>query len=528
MLVNEFLENSAKINSDKIALICQNKRFSYTEINITANKLGNAFISFGLEKGDRVAIYLDNSAESVVSIFGTLKAGGVFTVINSQVKEKKLKYIINDSQVKVLITDSKHLQGMPEIFNNCSSLKKVLIIDFERANQRNPQFAISNTNIFSFYETIEKQSTTCPHKSCIDIDLCSLIYTSGSTGNPKGVMLTHLNMVTSANSIIEYLENKSDDIIINCLPLAFDYGLYQVLMAFKFGGTVVLEKSFLYPYKIIDLIIKEKVSGFPFVPAILAVLLQLKNFGRVDFSKLRYVTNTAQALSVQHILKFRKLFPHVKFYSMYGLTECKRATYLPPEKIDKKPDSVGKAIPKTEAYIINEKGENVTRPGRIGELVIRGANVMKGYWNLPELTAERLKLGLYPEEKILYTGDLFKIDEDGDLYFMSRKDDIIKTAGEMVSPKEVENVLYDIEEVVEAAVIGVDDEILGKAIKAFVVLNESSQLKEKEIILHCSKRLENFMVPKSVEIRYSALPKTTTGKISKKSLARATEENDEH
>ncbi|MBU1043489.1 MAG: AMP-binding protein [Candidatus Omnitrophica bacterium] len=518
MLVNEFLENSAKANPEKTALICQNKRFAYNEINSMANQLSNACIGFGFDKKDRGAVYLDNSLETVVSIFGILKASGMFIVINPQVKEKKIEYILNDAQVKILITDSKHLQAIPEIFNNCPSLKKVLIIDFERAKQRNPQFPINNTNIVSFYATLEKQSAVCPIKQCIDIDLCCLIYTSGSTGNPKGVMLTHLNMVTAADSIIEYLQNTSDDIILNCLPLAFDYGLYQVLMAFKFGGTVVLEKSFVYPYQIIDLIIKEKVTGFPFVPAILALLLQLKNFEIIDFSNLRYVTNTAQALSVQHILKFRKFFPHVEFYSMYGLTECKRVAYLSPEKIDQKPNSVGKAMPNTEAYIVNEKGEKITSPDEIGELVIRGANIMKGYWNLPELTAQRLKSAFYPEEKVLYSGDLFKMDEDGDLYFISRKDDIIKTAGEMVSPKEVEDVLYELEEVVEAAVIGVDDEILGKAIKAFVVLKESSQLKENEILLHCSKCLENFMVPKSIEIRYSALPKTSTGKISKKDL----------
>jgi len=289
--------------------------------------------------------------------------------------------------------------------------------------------------------------------------------------------------------------------------------LYQVLMAFKFAGKVVLEKSFTYPYQIIDLIIKEKVTGFPVVPTILAILLQLKELNKYDFSNLRYITNTAQALPPKHVFRLKEFFPHIKIYSMYGLTECKRVSYLSPEQITKRPTSVGKAMPNTEAYIVNENGDRITEPGVIGELVVRGANVMKGYWNLPEETAKKLRPS--PSgERILYTGDLFTMDEEGYLYFISRKDDIIKTAGEMVSPKEVEDVLYELDDVIEAVVIGVPDEILGNAIKAFIVLREDSQLTEKNILLHCQKHLENFMVPKYVEI-CKELPKTVTGKIRK-------------
>ena len=202
---------------------------------------------------------------------------------------------------------------------------------------------------------------------------------------------------------------------------------------------------------------------------------------------------------------------------MYGLTECKRVTYLPPEELSKRPTSVGKAMPNTEVYIVNEQGERVTNPGETGELVIRGSNVMVGYWNLPEETAKVLKPGSYPGIRVLYSGDLFKMDDEGYLYFIARKDDIIKTAGEKVSPKEIENVLYEIEDVVEAGVIGVPDEILGQAIKAVVVLKRDSKLTENNIIQHCSNHLENFMVPKYVKF-CQQLPKTSTGKISKKDL----------
>jgi amino acid adenylation domain-containing protein len=516
MLVNEFLEQSAKRFPAKEALIFQNRRLTYLEIENASNSLANALIQYGMQKQDRVAIYLENSFEHILSIFGVLKSSGIFVIINPQAKTKKVEYILKDCQVKILITDSKRLEEIFPVVSNCPNLSSIIISDDYKK-----LYSISHSNvnpiISSFDDALHNYPTTRLSNQCDDNDLASLIYTSGSTGNPKGVMLTHLNMVSAANSIIEYLENVSEDIIINCLPISFDYGLYQILMAFKFGGTVVLEKSFIYPYQIIELIAKEKVTGFPIVPTIASILLQLKNLYKYDFSNLRYITSTAQTLPTNHIFQLQKLFPKTKIYSMYGLTECKRVSYLPPEELLKRPTSVGKAMPNTETYIIDEHGEKITKPGAIGELVVIGPNVMKGYWNLPEATEMCLKPGLFPGEKVLFTGDLFKMDAEGFLYFIARKDDIIKTAGEKVSPKEVENVLYDIEDIHEVGVIGVPDEILGQAIKAFVVLKKNSKLTEKDIILHCSKLLENFMVPKFVEIRQQ-LPKTSTGKIRKKGL----------
>ena len=266
-------------------------------------------------------------------------------------------------------------------------------------------------------------------------------------------MLTHLNIVSAATSITTYLENTPDDIIINLLPLSFDYGLYQVLMAFKVGGTIVLERSFTYPHTVIETIIREKVTGLPIVPTISAVLLQL-DLSPYKFPDLRYISNTAAALPTHHIIRLRELFPHVRIYSMYGLTECKRVSYLPPDQIDIRPTSVGRGMPNEEVYIVDEKGQRVP-PGVVGELVVRGSNVMKGYWELPEETEEKLKPGPFPGEKVLYTGDLFRMDEEGYLYFFGRKDDIIKTRGEKVSPKEVEDVLYSLPGIAEAAVIGV-------------------------------------------------------------------------
>jgi acyl-CoA synthetase (AMP-forming)/AMP-acid ligase II len=329
-------------------------------------------------------------------------------------------------------------------------------------------------------------------------------------------MLSHLNMVSAADSITTYLENTPDDVIINVLPLAFDYGLYQVLMGFKIGGTVVLEKSFAFPYQVVEVMIKERVTGFPGVPTIFAILLGLKDLPKWDLSSLRYMTNTAAALPASHIKRLRELFPAVRLYSMYGLTECKRVSYLPPRELDSRPNSVGRGMPNEEVYIVDEEGNRVG-PGVVGELVVRGANVMIGYWELPEETAACLKPGKYPGERVLYSGDLFRMDDEGFLYFVARKDDIIKSRGEKVSPKEVENALYGLDGVLEAAVIGVADEIIGEAVKAYIVLENGAALTENDILRHCAAHLENFMVPKSVEIM-KALPKTSSGKISKKEL----------
>jgi amino acid adenylation domain-containing protein len=515
MLLNHFLEQSSNLFPQKVALICQGKRYTFSEIDNAANSLGNALLGHGFQKQDRVIIYLDNSFETVISIFGTLKAGGIFVTINPTVKSKKLDFILTDCGARVLITDSNHIMELYAAQSRLKGLALIIITDFEEINLSKE--LITSIRLFPFRDMIQSADPVHLVQPCIDIDLASLIYTSGSSGSPKGVMLTHHNMVSAANSIIQYLENYQDDIIIDTLPLSFDYGLYQVLMAFKIGGTVVLEKGFVFPEQIINLVIKEKVTGWPMIPTIAAILCRLKNLEKHDFSRLRYITSTGHVLPTTHIVRLIEAFPGTKIYSMYGLTECKRVSYLSPQDIEKKPSSVGKSIPNTEVYIVNDMGEEITEPGIVGELVVRGSNVMRGYWNLPELTERVLRPGRYPGEKVLYTSDLFKKDEEGYLYFIGRKDDIIKTSGYMVSPKEVENVLYEIEDVIEAAVIGVQDEILGQAIKAYIHLSTNSKTNERNILDFCNKNLESYAIPKYV-IFCGPLPKTESGKIQKRDL----------
>ncbi len=515
MLVENFLEQSAEKFPEKEALVCDFSRLTFAKIESFANSLAQGLIAEGVKRQERVVVFLEPSVEAIVSIFAILKAGAIFVVLNPQIKSEKAVYILNDCEAKLLITDSNHLLEINDRLKDCKSLGSIVVVDFESSPWGGDR---SNTKkIISYNELIKSFPPVRPSKCSIDIDLASLIYTSGTTGFPKGVMLTHLNIISAANSITQYLENTSADIILNLLPLSFDYGLYQVLMAFKFSGKIIQEKNFLYPYRIIELLLKEKVTGFPIVPTIAAILLRMKNLEKYDFPHLRYITSTAQVLPPNHIIHLQRIFPKAKIYSMYGLTECKRVSYLPPEELQRRPSSVGKPMPNTEVYLVDPAGRKIEEPHKIGELVVRGANVMKGYWNLPEETDAVLKPGPIPGEKVLYTGDLFEMDEEGFLYFVGRKDDLIKVGGERVSPKEVENVLHSIGGVSEAAVIGVEDEILGQAIKAFVVFQEGYKLNKEEIIKYCSRHMEIFMVPKYVEI-VKELPKSLHGKVKKREL----------
>lgn len=510
-LVHHFLERSAERFPEKVALVHRGQRPTYAELNRQAQALAAALAGVGVVRGDRIAIFMDNCVEAVVSLFAALKAGAAFMIVNPTTKAGKLDYILRNSRARVMITQSTRRAVVAGVSSD--HLETVIMAGVNRPGEAP---AVASINEISYEEAVAQTTSRGVQCSCIDLDLAGVIYTSGSTGNPKGVMLSHLNMVSAADSITTYLENTADDVIINVLPLAFDYGLYQVLMGFQIGGTVVLEKSFVYPYQVVDVMIREKVTGFPGVPTIFAILLGLKDLPKWDLSSLRYMTNTAAALPASHIRRLRELFPAVRLYSMYGLTECKRVSYLPPRELDARPHSVGRGMPNEEVYIIDEEGSRVG-PGVVGELVVRGANVMIGYWELPEETAACLKPGRYPGERVLHSGDLFKMDEEGFLYFVARKDDIIKSRGEKVSPREVENALYGLEGILEAAVIGVPDEIVGEAVKAFVALEAGAVVTENDILRHCAAHLENFMIPKYVEI-VKALPKTATGKISKKEL----------
>jgi len=509
LLVNDFLEQSADRVPAKVALVCGEQRLTYAEVDAMADRLANALRHRGVARGDRVVLFLPNSVELAVAIFATLKANAVFVVVNSSTKPDKLAHVINNCRATALVAPAGQADMAMEMIWRASSLKFAVLAG------GSPQAVAEGDSQLVHFDAVQAEyPASRPPRQCIDQDLACLIYTSGSSGDPKGVMSSHSNVVFAASSVITYLENVPDDVIICALPLSFDYGLYQLLMAFKFGGTLVLERAFAYPGQFLRLLEKEKITGFPGVPTMFAILLQM-DLSSFDFSHLRYITNTAAALPPSHIQQLRERFPQATVYSMYGLTETKRTLYLPPDQLDKRPGSVGIAIPGTEVWLVDEE-DNRLGPNQVGELVIRGGHVMRGYWENPEATAKRFRPGPLPGEQVCYSGDLLRMDEDGYFYFVGRKDDIIKSRGEKVAPKEVENVLYGLEGVTEAAVIGVPDAILGQAIKALVVSNNGT-LTEEAVIRHCRAHLEDFMVPKYV-VFVDSLPKTTSGKIQKTAI----------
>lgn len=502
-LVHSFLEESAAQTPDKTALVCGEQRLTYAQIDAMANRLAQALLANGVGRGDRVLLFLPNSVELVVGIFATLKANAVFVPVNHSTKVDKLQFLAQDCRAAGIVTWQRQTQTAVSLQQSIPSLNTVVIVGDA------PDGCLSFEAVQADYEAERPSCHT------IDQDLACLIYTSGSTGEPKGVMSAHNNVVFAASSIISYLQNQPDDIVLNLLPLSFDYGLYQLLMTFKFGGTLVLERSFAYPAQIFKRIAAEKVTGFPLVPTIAAILLQM-DLSSYDFSSLRYITNTAAALSPSHITALKEKFPQATLFSMYGLTETKRTLYLPPEQLAKRPNSVGIPIPGTEAWVEDVETGQRLGPGEIGELVIRGSHVMRGYWEKPEKTAERFRPGSIPGERLCYSGDLFRVDNEGFFYFVGRKDDIIKSRGEKVAPKEIENVLFSLDGVVETAVIGIPDPVLGEAIKAFIVPKDDT-LSEKDVLRHCRQHLEDFMVPQQIEFR-DALPKSSNGKIAKKEL----------
>ena len=509
-LLHEALQFSAARagNANKVAVVVECKPYTYGELLDQALRLSAALRTRGLTRGDRVAIYMDNTWACVVSLYATLLAGGVFCIVNPQTKADKLEFILNDSGARILLTDG-HLAK--DFLPALPLVRQALTVIASGQMPAKP-----GPSIEAFDEVVSNTPPGEATREIIPLDLSALIYTSGSTGNPKGVMQTHQSMVFAAGSLIEYLRLSDEDRILCVLPLAFDYGLYQLLMTIQLGATLVLERSFTYPAQIFARMQEQKVTVFPGVPTIYAMLISSHGRTPLGFPSVTRVTNTAAALPDEFVLKLREIFPNALIFKMYGLTECKRVSYLEPELAEQKPGSVGRAIPGTEIYLLSPDGRPVP-PGETGILYVRGPHVMVGYWNRPDLSEHMLKPGKLPGERVLCTQDFFRMDADGFLYFQGRSDDIIKTRGEKVSPVEVENALHSIPGVREAAVIGFADPLLGEAIRAYVVVEPEANLTDKQLRAACATRLENFMVPKEF-VFCPELPKTATGKVSKKLL----------
>jgi len=509
-LAEMFLDTCAKY-PDKTVIQLSAKSYTYNQLLNEANTLACHLKEKGIRKGDRVAIYMDNTWPCIVSIFAITFTGAVFLIINPQTKSDKLRYILEDSGAKILITDAHLKQTFYPVLNQINSVTELY------CSGNDNEISIDTTNYHIFEDVVkEHQECSAYERDVLGNDLAALIYTSGSTGFPKGVMHTHQSILFAIGSLTEYLRLDHSDKIINFLPFAFDYGLYQLFFTIYLGATLILERSFTYPAVVYKQIQDSEVTVFPGVPTIYSMMINSHLKKPLSFPSVTRITNTAAALPAEYVSVLQEIFPNALIYKMYGLTECKRVCYLEPELAHKHSSSVGKAIPGTEVFLLDEDGNSVPS-GKEGILHVRGPHIMLGYWNKPDESEKMLKEGKWPGEKILCTHDLFKMDENGLYYFIGRRDDIIKTRGEKVSPIEVENVLHSIKGVKDAAIIGLADDVLGEVIHAFISLNGDVDIGVNDIKKVCVNKLESFMVPAKFHI-LEMLPKSTNGKIDKKIL----------
>ncbi len=479
--LGEDLRAQAAAAPDAEAVVAGDMRATYAELDAAADGFAATLRDAGVTRGDRVLIVLPNRYEAAVAVYGVLRAGAAISPLNPTIKAEKLGYVAADSGAAAIVADAS------------------------------TRAVCEGTGV----PVVEVGGAGPAAAPPLDFDLAAVIYTSGSTGEPKGVVLTHRNMTFAADAIVEYLGLRAGDRVLCTAPLSFDYGLYQLLMSIRVGATLVLEHGFPFAGRIVALLEDERITGLPGVPTLFHVLIGLRGLAERPLPALRFLTNTGQALPVATIDALRCTFPRVAIYSMYGLTECKRVSYLPPDELAARPTSVGRAIPGTEAWVDDGAG-GVAAPGVVGELLVRGGHVMQGYWNAPEATAERLRPGRWPWERVLATGDLFRADAEGYLYFVGRRDDLIKSRGEKVAPREVEDVLHGADGVAEAAVVGVPDERLGQAVVAHV---SGAAADAAALRAFCAAHLESHMVPARIVVHAGALPRTPNGKVDRRALA---------
>ena len=522
-LLPELIARSAEKTPGAIALTHGKSSFTYEELQAELTRFAAGVAALGLRRGDRVAIYLEKRFESVVASFGAPAAGGVFVPLNPLLKPEQVGYILRDCNVRVLVTSPERLSLLAEISGQCEDLRHVILTDGVQGDVVLP--ASVSLTLWSALPAHRPSAT--PWQHVIDVDMAAILYTSGSTGKPKGVVLSHRNLVAGAKSVASYLENGPHDTLLAALPLSFDAGFSQLTTAFHSGARVVL-LNYLMPRDVLKAMEREKVTGLTAVPPLYIQLAQLEWPAAIGQS-LRYFANTGGRMPRQTLTLLRERAPAARPYLMYGLTEAFRSTYLSPEEVDRRPDSIGKAIPNAEILVLREDGTpcDAEEPG---ELVHRGALVAMGYWNDPEKTAERYRLlppdapgrqaGLQLPEFAVFSGDTVRKDADGFLYFIGRRDEMIKTSGYRVSPTEVEEILYATHLVGECVAFGVDHAELGQAIQVIATPPSGSRSVDAAGLLSaCRAAMPAYMVPAGIEGVVGPLPRNPNGKIDRKLLS---------
>jgi acyl-CoA ligase (AMP-forming) (exosortase A-associated) len=516
-LIWHLLRNSAGRTPDKEALVHGDQRMSYREVSRRTAGLATSLRKTHVKRGDRIGIYLEASIPQVIAIFGVSQAGSVYVPINTLLHAEQVMHIALDCGMTGLITTTAKLASLADLIPQIPSLK-FLVVTGEG------EIPATGIPVYRFDDFCSAEAPSTWREAGIERDLAAILYTSGSTGKPKGVMLSHANVIAGSRIVSTYLEITEAARILAVLPFSFDAGMNQLMTAFEKGGTLVLI-NFVFAREIVQTLLKERITGLAGVPTLWNLLAQPNStLDRQSLPHLRYITNTGGAMPQAVLRVLRQVLPTTKVFLMYGLTEAFRSTYLPPEELDRRPTSMGRAIPDTEILVLNDQGQ-VCQSGEVGELVHRGPTVSMGYWNRPEDTARALRPNplLPPEvgdcERVCYSGDLVRMDEDGFLYFLGRRDAMIKSSGFRISPTEVEEVLFQTGNLRGAAVIGIPDDVLGQSIKAFVVPRDGDALDADALLAHCAEKMPRYMIPKTIEF-LSELPKTSSGKVDYPALRR--------
>lgn len=516
-LIHHFIAASARQAPQAPALWFKDQCLTYAQLETDVDAVANGLATQGLGAGERVAVYLPKQPETVTALFGASRAGACFVPVNPLLKPRQVAYILADCNVRVLVTSAQRLNVLAEALANCPDLETVVLVDGRKTDT-----PFAGARVIGFDDL--RASGVATQHSRIDTDMAAILYTSGSTGRPKGVMLSHRNMVAGAHSVATYLDNSPGDRILAVLPLSFDAGLSQLTTAFSVGASAVL-MDYLLPRDVIRAVVKYSVTGMGAVPPLWNQLATLE-WPEEAAASLRYITNTGGAMPVPTTRALREALPNTRVFLMYGLTEAFRSTFLPPEEVDQRPESMGKAIPNAEILVVDEQGD-ICGPGQPGELVHRGALVAMGYWNDPEKTALRFRPAPgQPAEAPLpeiavWSGDQVIRDEDGFLYFVSRKDEMIKTSGYRVSPTEVEEVAYTVPGIAGAVALGLAHATLGQAIALVIAHGDGDcdiEALREATINACRRELPNFMVPLLVIVRDS-MPHNPNGKIDRNALA---------
>lgn len=498
--LHHLVERQAALRPSAEALRCGSESTDYATLWQRIRWSGERLISLGMNPGDRIALWLPKTIDSVVHTFGAAAAGAVFVPINPVLKAPQVAHVLRDSGARFLITQARRLATLEEALAQCPTLEATLTVD------EPPQHSIAVPLPITAPQASDRALQTSGRGGN---DLAALLYTSGSTGRPKGVMISHANLLDGARIVAEYLDNRPEDCLLAALPLSFDYGFSQITTAFQVGATAVL-MDYLLPQQIPDAVQAHGITGLAGVPSLWNRLATLP-WPASAAQSLRYITNSGGTLPVTTIQRLRKLLPETQLFLMYGLTEAFRSTYLPPSLLERHPRAIGLPIPEVEIHVVRQDGSECAI-GETGELVHVGPLVAQGYWNDPE--ASRPVFRRWRDGRpAVWSGDRVCRDAEGLLYFQGRSDDTIKTSGYRVSPEEVEEVAMQCEGVRIAIVTGLPDPVLGQQI----ALAYEGEVEAETFETHCRSCLPTFMQPARI-MRLDAIPLTPNGKPDRSRL----------